>query len=386
MAIEPPPKPPSKISETQEMNLSMQARFEVMAQSATDAIISADGEGRIIFWNRAAERIFGYRPSELIGQHITQIMPPEYRNLHQNGMKRYQESGQPKVIGQTVELKGLRKNGEVFPLELSLSAWITAEEIFFNGIIRDISERKQAEETLRAYAAELEARNQELHAYDRTIAHDLKAPLGVIVTYTSLIRTIEPSADPQKYEKYLSRIENASHQMAHMIDQLLWLATVRDAEERFSPVDMGETIQRVMGRFHDRIEQEHITIEVIAPLYDVMGHSVWVEEIVANLIGNAIKYKGKENTAPRITFRTMLHPQGIHCEVQDNGLGIPPEIRHNLFEMFTRAHTQEASGFGLGLSIVHRMVTRLKGQVGVESELGKGSTFWFILPTVPTEA
>jgi PAS domain S-box-containing protein len=360
-------------------------RFRALAHSALDAIISADDQGKIIFWNAAAGRMFGYSEAEVMGHSLTFLMPPHYRQLHEAGMVRYQETGTPHVIGQTVELHGQRKNGEVFPLELSLSSWLISGKAYVTGILRDISERKAAEDLLRAYAKELEERNHELDAYNRTIAHDLKAPLSQISVYAGLISMKFADQVPPKVLDYVNYMEAASRQMAGMIDQLLVLATVRDASAHLGPVALSLAAQHALNRFKAQIEQAGIQVSLQPHMPSVLAQPVWLEEVFANLIGNAIKYRGQNNPAPRIMISAQTRPEGVYVEVADNGLGVPEAAQATLFEMFSRAHTGEAQGFGLGLSIVHRIIGRLNGQVGVKSQVGQGSQFWFILPALPSE-
>lgn len=372
--------PTLSLRETQQALTSADLRFRALAESATDAIVSADQHGNITFWNKAAEAIFGYAEIEVIGRSLTLLMPTHFRPLHDAGMERLNQTGQPHVIGKTVELQGLRKNGEVFPIELSLSAWMGGDKTYYSGIIRDISARKEAEAILHQYAKELEERNHELDAYTRTIAHDLKAPLNQMVTYASLIRyKYEPDL-PEAVLNYLNRIEKAGKGMGEMINQLLWLATVRDAATQLEAVNMAKVATHAVSRFQTDIEQHQISVEIAPTLPTVLGHSAWLEEVLANLVGNAIKYRGQQNREPKIEI--IAHPEDDHIrfEVRDNGLGIPDDSLATLFEMFSRAHTHEAEGFGLGLSIVHRIITRLGGQVGVENNPHRGSTFWFRLP------
>ena len=123
-----------------------ESKFRSVAQSANDAIVSSDGNGNIVFWNSAAQQMFGYVEKEIMGHPLTILMPERYRDTHQEGMARHGSTGQSKVIGKTVELEGLRKNGSEFPMELSLATWKVGEDHFYTGIIRDISERKRVEE------------------------------------------------------------------------------------------------------------------------------------------------------------------------------------------------------------------------------------------------
>jgi two-component system cell cycle sensor histidine kinase/response regulator CckA len=136
-------------------------RFRSVTHSANDAIVSADSKGNIVFWNQGAERAFGYTEAEILGESLTRLMPEEYRAAHEAGMKRFQATGEARVIGKTVELRGLRKDGSIFPFELSLASWSTAQGTFFTGIFRDITERKRAEEALHKAHEQLEARVRE---------------------------------------------------------------------------------------------------------------------------------------------------------------------------------------------------------------------------------
>src|SRR4051794_17847863 len=123
-------------------------RYRALVESATDAIVSADAEGRIISWNRAAQRVFGYTTDEILGRLLTSLMPEQYREQHERGMRRFLSSGEGRAIGHTVELEGLRADGTIFPVELALSTWTTREGRFFTGIVRDITERRRAQEKL----------------------------------------------------------------------------------------------------------------------------------------------------------------------------------------------------------------------------------------------
>ena len=235
-------------------------------------------------------------------------------------------------------------------------------------------------QTIQRYTAELEARNRELDAYNHTIAHDLKTPLTQIIWNADLVISRHAEVLPADAIARLQRIEDMGETMADMIDSLLQLATLRDNAVQPVVVDVNEVVRETLSRFQQTLEQQKILFVVDTVLPSALGHGPWLAEIFANLIGNAIKYMGSANTAPSIAISGRMEQGMVRFEVKDNGVGIAAKDQARLFEMFTRLHTVEAKGFGLGLSIVHRMVTKLNGQVGVESEFGAGSTFWFTLP------
>lgn len=254
-----------------------------------------------------------------------------------------------------------------------------AEEAFLFGTQQDIAYRMQTEEKLRNYAAELESVNRELDAYSHTIAHDLKAPLSGILGFVELMEYFV-GVDGEKAKKYAGRVRESAEYMTRMVGQLLTLAKLRNAQEAAEKVEILPLLDAMRIRFSSAIEKENVTIELAENLPPAMGHAPWIEEIFANFINNAIKYKGSDNTAPVIKIRGAVQDSEVRYEVEDNGIGIKPEDQAKLFEMFTRLHAVEQEGSGLGLSIVHRIVDKLNGKVGVQSEYGKGSTFWFTLP------
>ncbi len=257
-------------------------------------------------------------------------------------------------------------------LALQLSAAIRNAEHF--------QELKRAEDELLRYTAELEARNSELDAFSHTIAHDLKTPLSSIVLKTDLVQRLTHDVIPEKALAYLDETKSVAMNMANMVDQLLWLARLRDVKEAAMPIDVMLSVQAALARFETVIDTQGILIQVEPDLPQALGHAQWIEEVFANLIGNAIKYMGESNSRKSIYVGSVRQGSMTRYEVRDTGVGIAPEDQAHLFEMFTRLHVVSAEGLGLGLSIVHRIITRLNGQIGVESVSGQGSTFWFTLP------
>jgi PAS domain S-box-containing protein len=157
-------------------------RFRAVAQSANDAIISADSKGNIIFWNKGAQTIFGYEEEEVLGRPLIMLMPERYREAHQEGLERFKATGEPHIMGKTVEMHGLRKDGSEFPLELSLADWKTREGRFFSSILRDITKRKQAEKALRERENMLRQSEKmaQLGTLTAGVAHELNNPAAAV--------------------------------------------------------------------------------------------------------------------------------------------------------------------------------------------------------------
>ncbi len=260
-----------------------------------------------------------------------------------------------------------------YMLALQLSAAIRNAKLF--------DELRRAEVELRRRAEELEDRNRELDAYNHTIAHDLKSPLTGIVLAADLVDLRFGKDLPEVARYQFNMIKNNGKRMATMIDQLLSLAKLRDVTGTAVKIDVVSVVEGALMRFNHVLQEKDISVVYAADMPPAMGHGQWVEEIFANLISNAIKYMGEDNERPSINIRALMQGEMVRYEVQDTGVGIAPADQARLFEMFTRLHTVKgADGLGLGLSIVHRIVTKMGGKVGVESVVDNGSTFWFTLP------
>jgi len=230
------------------------------------------------------------------------------------------------------------------------------------------------------HAAALEVRNAELDAFSHMVAHDLKAPLQVIIGYANLLKALlADDASPDLKEVALT-IPTFAFKMNQIIDSMLLLAGLRDAEVKLGGVDVQPVVNAALARFRDQIRERQVEVVIAPDLPPALGYGPWLEEVFANLIGNAIKYIGQDNPAPRVVIRGQRLNGAVRYEVEDNGLGIKPEDQARLFRVHSRFHHGEAKGHGLGLSIVERIVTKLNGTAGVVSAPGAGSTFWFTLP------
>jgi signal transduction histidine kinase len=235
----------------------------------------------------------------------------------------------------------------------------------------------RTEERMREDAAILKARNEELDAYAHTVAHNLKNPLSVIITASDVINEVG-DLTRRELKDFLLQIKTTAFEMDNIIDNLLLLSEVRKVEAPVETVDMAKVVDHVRNRL-DYLVKEHkgrLTYPETWPTAD--GYGPWIEEVWANYISNALKYGG---SPPRVELGATLQPDGmIRFWTRDKGPGLSPEARASLFTPFTQLRKNRKIGHGLGLSIVLRIVEKLGGQVGVESEVGKGSLFYFTLP------
>jgi signal transduction histidine kinase len=232
---------------------------------------------------------------------------------------------------------------------------------------------------------ELRQRVEELDAYGHTVAHDLKTPVSSIQMWSDLVKDSLRSNRDGEALQYIDVIHDSARTMHRMIDQLLLLAKLRHAPESMALIHTRPVVEAAAKRLSHQIAEGGIAFGIARDIPDALGYGQWVEEIFANLISNAIKYMGKDNPAPAISVRGTVDAANrafVRYEVQDTGLGMRPEEQARLFRKFARLHQNEAEGSGLGLSIIHRMIGKMGGTIGVTSEVGKGSTFWFTLPAV----
>ena len=246
---------------------------------------------------------------------------------------------------------------------------------------QEIDERQQIEEALRQQTAELTARNAELDAFAHTVAHDLKNPVGIIGGFAQMLHDDAYDMDREDLDRYLQTIVRNSHKMESIIDELLLLAGVRQMQVEMVPLDMAAIVAQACERLSLTIKERQAM--VVAPTAGdwpaALGYAPWVEEVWVNYISNALKYGG-DPPCIELGFSMEKDQSFIAFWARDNGQGLSSEEKERLFTPFTQLPQRRGQGYGLGLSIVRRIVDKLEGKVKVESQVGQGSTFYFSLP------
>jgi signal transduction histidine kinase len=245
-------------------------------------------------------------------------------------------------------------------------------------LTQEITKRQQAEAALREHALELEARNKELDAFAHTVAHDLQGPLANLLGYTTVLQESWFDFPQEQLTEILGTVARVARKMSNIIDELLLLASVRKEEAHITPMEMSQIIGEVQRRL-DYMLKEYGAELILPDSWPVaLGYAPWIEEVWANYLSNAIKYGGQP---PRLEVGATPQADGmIRFWVRDNGAGLTPAAQSHLFTPFATLNQVRAKGHGLGLSIVQRIVEKLGGQVGVESQVGQGSLFYFSLP------
>lgn len=371
-------------------------RFRSVAQSANDGIISSDSSGRITFWNKCAEAIFGYSEKEALGRPLTVLMPERYREAHKKGLLRFISTGRSQNIGKILELDGLRKDGSEFPLELTLGSWQTDEGQFVTGILRDVSKRKQDQEELEKTQVRL-FQSEKLASLGKLtagIAHEMNTPIGVIKSNADVaarcidrIEEILTNANDKKapgdepYKKFLNTLKEnnrvsatASNRIASVVNSLKNFIRLDEAD--FQKVDLHEGIDSALALLEIETKDRIEVVREYGEIPSVEGHPGDLNQLFMNLLRNAIQAIDGPGT---ITLRTFAEQDLVHVQVTDTGRGIPSEKLEGLFEpAFAKKESRVQAG--LGLYISSNIVQKHNGKIAVASEPGKGSTFTVSLP------
>jgi PAS domain S-box-containing protein len=365
-------------------------RLDAIVTSAMDAILTVDGEYRIVLANPAALLMFGYTGAELEGQSLDVLVPARFRAAHPEHIAGFGRSGvTSRRMGELRPVSGLRKDGEEFPIEASISTDASSGHKLFTAILRDVTERLRAEETVHdlnvslerrvaVRTLELESANRELEEFGRTIAHDLRAPVRAIAGFSGALRlalagTLDPVA-----ENYLGRVEKAAARMDAMVTDMLAFARSARAPVARAIIDMNGLVKAVLDELAGG--QANGPEVACADLPPVSGDASLLRQVWTNLLSNAIKFSSKA-VHPRIEIGANQNEYRVEFFVHDNGAGFDSQYRDKLFGVFQRLHTEsEFPGNGVGLAIVKRIVERHGGHVSAQSTRGEGATFGFSLP------
>lgn len=358
-------------------------RFRSITQSANDAIISADSKGIIIGWNPGAEKMFGYPEFEIINQPLSVIIPDKYRDSHLAGMQRVISGGEHHVLGKTVELHGLRKDGQIFPIEFSLSEWESSGNKFYAAIIRDITERKFAEEEIIQAKEKAERADKLKSEFLAQMSHEIRSPLYAVLSLTSIVREETSHLINKELEMSYGGIESASKRIIRTIDSILnmselQLGTYQNSKRK---IDLAEVLKHLVMEYTSLAQSKKLELRFN---YETKKAKLVIDEyalnqIFANLIDNAIKYTQKGFVEIRLR---MGNKDQYIVEVEDSGIGISGKYLPELFTPFSQevqGYSRKFEGNGLGMALVKKYCELINADISVKSKRDVGTTFTIML-------
>ncbi len=352
-------------------------RFRALLESAPDAIVIIDSDGRIVLVNAQAERLFGYSREKLLHQPIELLVPAD---IHGHPQDHFLDvfSDQPTgILGSYIELIGRRRDGTELPIEISFNPLTTDEGNLVFSSIRDITERKRAEK-LAKQAEDLAQSNAELQQFAHVASHDLQEPLRMVTSYAQLLETRYKGKLDADADVFLGFMIDGARRMQALIEGLLAYSRVGFKHKPFGAVDCNVAVQEAIHNLSKAIADAQATINC-GGLPAVKADHRQLIQLFQNLIGNAVKFRGTE--PPQIQVSASEDKNGWLFSISDNGIGIGLDHVDRIFLIFQRLHlASEYPGTGIGLAICKRIVEGHGGKIWVESTPGRGSIFYFTLP------
>lgn len=360
-----------------------------LLESAPDAIVILNEDHKIEIVNAQTEKIFGYHRDELIGKEIGVLIPASCREKHKHHEKMFEADPRPREMGSAIEILAVRKNGEQFPVEVSLSPVKTEKGTWVSSAIRDVTDKKamqnmilklnsQLEAKVSDRTKELEESMKELEGFSYSVSHDLRTPLRAINGYAKMLEEDHHNVVSEEGMRLINLIKKNTVSMGLLIDSLLSFSRLGRKDTLATCVDMTEICKDVV---HEVTEfcPNNVRIKV-AQLHPVIADKTMIRQVFMNLISNAVKFSTKKENG-LIEIISRENEQDIIFCIKDNGAGFDMAYAGKLFNVFQRLHSaNEFEGSGVGLAIVKRVILKHNGNVWAEGKENEGACFYFSLP------
>jgi PAS domain S-box-containing protein len=377
-----------QLQQTREEIKRQESMLSGIVSSSLDAMITINEEGQIINWNRAAQDIFGYTYDEAKGQHMSDlIIPPDFVERHKAGFNAFLRTKKSSIMDKRLRMQAKRRDGNLFPAELAITAIEYNNFYYFNGFLRDISEQVKQENDLKRAREEAEQAARIKTEFLNTVSHEVRTPLNAIMGFT--YQLLNGKATEEEKKTYLALLRRSSENLLHLINDILDFNKLENGSQKLNNeiFHLKELLNNICTSFTPLAQQKNITLQLqyddVLPAV-VYADAIRLHAVLSNLVNNAIKF----TMEGQITMEARLVESDdssltADFTVSDTGIGIAPEKQEKIFEFFTQAesnNTRRFGGTGLGLSIVRKTVQLMNGEIFLESKPGQGSVFRIRIP------
>ena len=361
--------------------------FRDLLESAPDAMVVVDADGRIVLVNAQTERLFGYNRDELLGKTVETLVPSRFRSGHTGKRNSYAKDPHVRPMGVGLDLFGRRKDNSEFPVEIMLSPIKTPVGQLVVSAIRDITERKEFERELQAKNLALEEAALAKDRFMASMSHELRTPLNAIIGFTGTLLMKLPGPVTAEQEEQLRVVQASARQLLSLINDVLDLSKVQSGklDVHFEPVNVHRLVDEVAVSLRGSAEQKGLQFEVRVPQepLTVTTDQRALHQILTNLVNNAIKYTDTGFVRIALERQGRNSQRRIAIHVTDSGIGIAADDQRRIFDPFEQVDastTRRFQGVGLGLYLSNRLAALLGGSITMTSEPRKGSTFTLTLP------
>ena len=384
-----------------EKKIRAERRFRELLEAAPDAIIEVDQEGRIFVLNQVTEKLFGYSREELLGHPVELLVPEAARAHHSQHRANYKEHPATRPMGSNLKLEGQRKDGTRFPVEISLSPVKSEDGFRVTAVIRDVTDRRKAEDHLRSiqeqYNQELAERNQELaernvqieranrlkSEFLASMSHELRTPLHTVIGFSELLEEESQGPLNEKQKRFIDHIHRDSLHLLELINDILDLSKIESGRLELRPevFDLAGLLEECLRSIRPQAVTRGLDIGLGQTASVALeADRLRVKQVLMNLLSNAVKFTPQGG---KIRVEARLEGPNAEITVTDTGIGIPATEHESVFDKFYQVSATTKGvreGTGLGLAITRHLIEEHGGTIRLKSEVGKGSSFTFTLP------
>ncbi len=370
-----------------EQNLrNSEEQIRLIIDTALDAVVIIDENGRVINWNPQAESVFGWSKKEMMGRFLGEtIIPYHHRSGHRRGMERYHATGEGPVLNKRIELTALRRNGDEFPIELAIAPVEIDGKKIFSAFIRDITKQKQAAADLMEASRKAEASANAKERFLANMSHEIRTPMNAIVGMSNLLNKTSLN---EKQTQYIDALKKSADSLLYIINDILDFSKIGSGKLALENIafSLHDLLRNLVAAIQYKVDEKGIdlTFDIDPNIHKVLkGDPIRLNQILLNLVNNAIKFtnKGSVDLECKLIAQTV-DVNTIEFNIADTGIGIEADKIDSIFDSFSQADesiTRRFGGTGLGLAICKQLVELFGGTIKVQSQLNKGTIFSFVL-------